>query len=302
MLDLIFLNIDFLIDLILAFITMSLGLNLTRDDFGRIFTNPRPLGIGLLSQMVLLPLCTLGLMLLSDFPPAIKVGFIIISLCPGGVTSNLVSYLLKGNVALSISLTVINGILCMFTIPLLANMALDFFFHHRTPIQLPVLHSIMQIALVTILPATVGVMIRSKLPRIADKLRPVLKYLLPALLLFVFLIKIFAPVDKGGTGLTIDEILTLSVWVLMLNFCGMLVGFLAGSLLNINLQNKVTIMVEVGLHNTFLAIFVASNILNNTEMQKPALVSAMFTFFSTLIFAWLIRFIAVKYFTRKAEA
>jgi BASS family bile acid:Na+ symporter len=299
MLDFLFQHIDFLIDLILAFITMSLGLNLSKEDFTHIFTNPRALTIGLVAQMILLPLCALSLMLLSDFSPAIKVGFIIISLCPGGVTSNLVSYLLRGNVALSISLTVVNGILCMFTVPLLANLALIFFFNHTSTIELPVSGTILHIALVTVLPAAVGMLLRSKLPLIADRLRPILKYLLPALLLTIFFIKIFAPIEKGGIELKQFEIISIGTYALILNFSGMFVGFLLSSLFRIDIHNKVTIMVEVGLHNTALALLVAGNILKSPEMQKPAMVYLMFTFFSTLLFAWIIKSIATRYFEKK---
>jgi len=299
MLDFLFQNIDSMIDLVLAFITMSLGLNLSKEDFQQIFTNPRTLAIGLIAQMVLLPLSALLLMLMTDFSPGIKVGFIIISLCPGGVTSNLVSYLLKGNVALSISLTVVNGILSMFTLPILVNLALDYFFHQTTPFSLPVFDTIQHIALVTVLPAAVGIVFRSKLPLIADTLRPILKYLLPALLFTIFFIKIFAPIEKGGIELNQSEIMILGIWALLLNFSGMILGLLLSSIFGINLQNKVTIMVEVGLHNTALALLVAGNILKNLEMQKPAMVYAMFTFFSTWFFAWLIKTISIKYFEKK---
>ncbi len=299
MLDFLFQHIDFLIDLILAFITMSLGLNLSKADFSHIFSNPKALSIGLIAQMVLMPLCTLVMMMMSDLSPAIQVGFIIISLCPGGVTSNLVSYLLRGNVALSISLTVVNGILCMFTLPVLVNMALNYFFHQTTDLDLPVLNTILHIALVTVLPAAIGIFFRNKLPQIADTLRPLLKYLLPVLLLTIFFIKIFAPIEKGGIELGPSEIIELGIYALILNFCGMLLGFMISSLFKINLQNKVTIIVEVGLHNTALALLVAGNILKNAEMQKPAMVYAMFTFFSTLLFGWLIKVIATRYFEKK---
>ena len=193
MLDILFSNIDLLIDLVLAFITMSLGLNLTKDDFKQLFIMPKSLTVGLFAQMVLLPLAAFILMKFTDFSPAIKVGFIIISVCPGGVTSNLVSYLLKGNVALSISLTVMNGILCMFTIPIFVNMGIGYYFHHTEAIELPVWHTIQHIALVTVFPATIGVLIRNKFSDLANKLQPILKYLLPALLLIIFMVKIFVP-------------------------------------------------------------------------------------------------------------
>ena len=294
MLDLLFQNIDFLIDVVLAFITMSLGLSLSNKDFVNIISFPGSLTIGLIAQMVLLPLSALLLMMMSDLAPAIKVGFIIISLCPGGVTSNLVSFLLKGNVALSISLTVVNGILCMFTLPFLVNLALDFFINKSTVIELPVLQTIEHIALVTIVPALIGVLINSKLPAIAEKIRPILKYLLPALLLLIFGIKFLAPVDKGGIHISSSELWQQGLWVLLLNFSGMFLGYILGSIYTISLQNKVTIMVEVGLQNTALALLVSGNILKNSDMQKPAMVYAMITFFSTLVFAWMIKTASIK--------
>ena len=299
MLNLVFENIDFLIDLVLAFITMSLGLNLRRKDFQKLFYNPKSLTIGLLAQMLFLPLIAFVMMSFSDFSPETKVGFIIISLCPGGVTSNLVSFLLKGNIALSISLTVINGLLCMFTIPLLTNWSLTYFIGNEADISLPVLSTIQHIALVTVLPATIGVFIRGRLPELAVRIIPILKYLLPALLLVIFTVKIFAPADKGGVLLSRQEIIDQGYWVLLLNFSSMILGYVLGMLFKIDFKNKITIIVEVGLQNTALALLIAGNILKNTEMQKPAMVYAIFTFISTFIFGWLIKSIALKFIEKK---
>jgi bile acid:Na+ symporter, BASS family len=293
--DLIFNNIDFLIDMVLAFITMSLGLNLTRSDFNKLFLNPKSLTVGLIAQMILLPLLAFVLMIFSDFSPATKVGFIIISVCPGGVTSNLVSFLLKGNIALSISLTVINGLLCMITIPILTNLALYYFFHKSSEINLPVISTISHIALVTLLPAIIGVFIRGRMPDLAQKIIPILKYLLPSLLLIVFMVKIFAPEEKGGVMLTQFELINQGYWVLGLNFLSMLLGYFASSLFNVEFKNKMTIIVEVGLQNTALALLISGNILKNIEMQKPAMVYAIFTFLSTLLFGWIIKKVAIVF-------
>lgn len=295
MLDFLFRHTNFLIDLVLAFITMSLGLGLSKDDFKNLFTAPKALTIGLIAQMLLLPIAAFVLMWFSHFSPAIKVGFMILSFCPGGVTSNLVSFILKGNVALSISLTVLNALLCMFTIPILVNVSLNYFMGSAQSISLPIGKTIAHIALVTVLPAIIGVFIKHKFQAIADKIQPVLKYLLPTLLFLIFAIKFFAPSDKGGITPTSAEILTLGIWGLILNFSSMALGYFSGSVFKINLQNRVTFMIEIGLHNTALALLIAGNILHNTEMQKPALVYAIFTFFSTLFFAWLIRLIALKF-------
>jgi BASS family bile acid:Na+ symporter len=298
--DLIFNNIDLLIDLVLAFITMSLGLNLTRSDFNKLFINPKSLTIGLVAQMLLLPLLAFILMGFSNFSPATKVGFVIISLCPGGVTSNLVSFLLKGNVALSISLTVINGLLCMITIPILTNLSLYYFFHKSTEINLPVFSTISHIALVTLIPAMIGLFIRGRMPDLAKKIIPFLRYLLPLLLLTVFLVKIFAPEEKGGIMLTRTELYEQGYWVLILNFFSMLLGYFTATLFKVEFRNKITIIIEVGLQNTALALLVSGNILKNAEMQKPAMVYAILTFLSTLFFAWLIKKTVIVFKSKKA--
>src|SRR5690606_22174214 len=151
-------HIDILINLVLALITFSLGLTLTKRDFHNIMLNPKALTVGLLSQIIILPLVVWGLLFFYPFSPEIKVGFIIIAICPGGVTSNLVSFLLKGNVALSISLTVINSIITLLTIPFLTNLALNYYMGETSAFGLPYFHTMISIFLVTLLPATIGVM------------------------------------------------------------------------------------------------------------------------------------------------
>ncbi len=288
-------NIDIIIEIILAFITMSLGLGLTKLDFKNLFLYPKSLTIGLIAQMLFLPLIAFFLMYFTEFSPAVKVGFIIIAVCPGGVTSNLVSYLLKGNVALSISLTVINGLLCMFTIPFIVNLALNYYINETQNIELPVYETIIKIALITLIPAIIGVLIRNYKPIIANKIQPILKYLLPVLLLIVFLIKIFAPVEKGGIKPTIQQIYEMGIWSLVLNFTSMLVGYIISYLSKCELKDRMTIIIEVGLQNTVLALFIAGNILNNVDMQKPGIVYAMFTFLSTFLFGYFFKKISIKW-------
>ena len=187
----------------------------------------------------------------------------------------------------------------MFTIPFLTNETLSFFVNQSQLIELPILSTIGHIALITAIPAAIGVTVRSKLPNIADTLRPILKYLLPSLLLLIFTIKIFAPPDNGGVALSSDELFEQMIWVLILNFAGMFVGFVVSWMSGLDMPIRVTIMVEAGLHNTAMALYIGGNILNNTDMQKPAIVHAMVTFFSTFLFAWLLKTLTEKYFAKK---
>jgi BASS family bile acid:Na+ symporter len=153
----------------------------------------------------------------------------------------------------------------------------------------------LHIGLITVIPAAVGMYIRSKLPKIADRLRPILKYLLPSLLFLIFIVKIFASEEQGGIELKQHEIWDLGIQALLLNFGGMFLGYLLGFGIKINFTDRITIMVEVGLQNTALALYISSNILHNTNMQKPAIVYAMITFASTMLFAWAVKTIILKF-------
>ncbi len=280
------LNVDQAMNAVLAMIMAGLGLSLTRNDFRNLLINPKALAVGLFAQMVLLPLLAVALIYYTDLDPRIKVGMIVISLCPGGITSNLVSFLVKGNVALAISLTVTNAFLTLFTIPLLTNLALNHFMGQNTTIELPFLKTMYEIFVVTILPAGAGVMIRSRFPTIAGKLEKPLNYVLPVLLLLVFLIKVFGPQEQGGTGITNKEIFELTRYAIALNLSSMVLGYLVGTIFRLVYRNKITISIEVGLHNTALALLISGTLLHDAVMQKPAVVYAIYSFVTTLLIAY----------------
>jgi bile acid:Na+ symporter, BASS family len=292
-------EVNTLLNLVLALIMGGLGLSLTRDDFRHLYDRPKAIAVGLGAQMILLPLISFAVVQFGDLSPELKVGIMILSVCPGGITSNLISYYLKGNVALAISLTVTNAVLTLFTIPVLVNIFLMHFMHNGQEFQLPFLEVMYEIMMVTVLPASIGLLIRDKLPVLAKKIEKPLNYTSTALLVAVFVIKIFTGEQSGGTGLTTAHITTLFPYVVLLNFLSMLAGFLAGSAFALPFTSKITISVEVGLHNTALALLIAGNILANHEMEIPALVYAMFSFVITFLMAWLLRRIERSLFSRQ---
>lgn len=292
-------NIDFLINTLLAIITMSLGLSLARKDFSNLFLNPKAITIGLVAQIVFLPLIAYYLVVGSELPPEVKVGFIIISVCPGGVTSNLVSFISRGNVALSISLTVLNGVITLFSIPILVNIAIDLFIGNSEMIELPFGSTLFSIFMVTILPAIVGMAIKTWRPAVAKLLQKPLRIVLPLLLLLIFVIKLFANEDQGGIALTKGEIIDQAPYALLLNVLGMFFGYVLGWLFSISFKNRITIIIEVGLQNTALALLIAGTMLKNHNMEKPAMVYAMLTFVSTLAVAYITRILFKWYLNRQ---
>lgn len=282
-----FISINSLLNVVLGLIMFGLGLSLTPADFKHLFNQPRALAIGLFSQMALLPIIAFFVATWAPVNTELKIGIMILSVCPGGITSNLVSYFVKGNVALAISLTVCNAFLSLFTIPILINFFLEYFAESGQTISLPFWRTMFEIFIITIVPATVGVAVSFRNHSFAVKAEKYLNYILPSLLLVVFLFKFLAGSDKGGTGMTFNEIWQLAPWVVLLNVASMVLGFAVAMLFRLNFKNRITISVEVGLHNTALALLIASEKLVNHNMEKPALVYAMFSFIITFAIAWL---------------
>jgi bile acid:Na+ symporter, BASS family len=281
--------IDMLLSLTLAFIMLGVGLSLTTESFRKLFLFPRPLIIGLLSQLIILPLIAFTISYFSGMSLPLKVGLIILASCPGGTTSGLLTYYFKGNVALSITFTSINSIVTLFTIPFIVNLSLLFYYGKTTLIHLSYIETIIQIFIITIIPACIGVLIRTYKPVFALKAQRPVKVLLTIALAFVFIILFFAGNNKGGTGITMDEVVSILPYALLLNVLCMSWGFLLGQLTRLGTSNSYTIGIEASVHNTTLAFLVAGTLLHNPEMEKPALIYAMFSFWTAVLYS-----IAVK--------
>jgi BASS family bile acid:Na+ symporter len=241
--------------------------------------------------MIALPLIAFLILLFADIPPEYKVGMMILAVCPGGTTSGFVTYLFKGNVALSISLTAVNSVLTVFTIPFVVNFALGYFMQQDANLHLPILNSFLQIFLVTLLPATLGVLVNKYKPNIAKMLEKNLKYILMVLLALVYSIKFFAGEQHGGTGITAAEAWTIFPYALIFNIVCFVLSIVFGKLSKLTIRDAFTIAIEVTLHNTTLALLIAGTLLQNEEMVKPALVYSMFSFWSAILFGLVTRMV-----------
>jgi len=281
----------------LAIITLGMGLSLTDRDFRNIFVQPKAVITGICCQMILLPLIAFLIAHLIDLDPVFKVGLVLIAACPGGATSNLITYILKGNVALSISMTAINSLITLVTIPLVVTLALNLYIHQDAEIHLPVGETVIKVFLITLVPAYLGTRIRKRMPEFADRLEQPLRIILPLLLALIYLGVIF--LDQGTELTTIRDSVSIFPHALILNITAMLAGLLVAIALGLKKINQFTITIEVGLQNSALAIFVATNLLNSQSMALVPVVYGSFTFFSTLLFAWVVKKITLK---RKASA
>lgn len=278
--------LDILISGVLAFIMFGIGLSLKLSDFRKIFWYPKDLIVGLSLQMVLLPIFAFLLAGISPLSSELKVGIIILAICPGGTTSNFISYLIGANTALSISLTSFNSIISIISIPTIANFALHHYLGNNSVFSLPFTETLLQIVLIVIAPALMGIFVRNLFEQTAAKARYPVKIIATVLLLGVFIIKFFGQEDAGGAGLVWADLISIAPWVFTLNIGGLLIGYYTARLLNINRLNAMTTGLEVGLQNTALALLVAGTLIGNQIMTQPALVYALFSFWTSLSFAY----------------
>lgn len=269
--------------LALFIIMLGMGLGLTLDDFKRILVEPKAVILGLIAQLIMLPL--VGFLLASLFPlsPELAVGVMILAACPGGPTSNLITYLAKGNVALSITLTAISSLITVFTIPLVVNIATTTFVGDAATLQLPFLSTVLQIAVITLFPVSLGMILHNKTPGFAAKVEKWVKWLS---LFFLGLIIV---------GLLIKERANVAGFFLQaggvtfaLIIITMVLGYAIATLTKLDHPSATAITVEVGIQNGTLAIAIASapTFLNNPTMAIPSAIYALLMFAISGIFAW----------------
>lgn len=274
----------YLLPLSLIIIMMGMGLSLERKDFTNIIKYPKPILTGVISQL-LLPIVAFILILFTNLSPIEKVGFLLISACAGGSATNVITHMLKGNLALSVSLTAVNSLVVLVTLPLIVHFGLNYFIGLERNIHLNVYSTIVNILLTIILPIFIGMMIRSYFFRFALKMQKPLRFILPLILFIVFATIIYF--DDNGSDDGIYNNLYLIPWALALNFVSMFVVYIVAKYLRLGGKNNFTISIEVGLKNSIVGIYVAESLLNSTEMAMVAVVYGSITFFSTLFFGYL---------------
>jgi len=264
---------------------MGMGLSLEKRDFSNIIRFPRPALTGIISQVFILPLVVFLLFGFTNLSPFVKVGFVLITACAGGSATNVITHLLKGNLALSISLTAINSLIVLITLPLIVNLALILFIGDERTVQLNVYSTIINIFLTIIIPTFVGMVIRNYFFRFAIKAQKPLRIILPLILFAVFFVMIFLKDNDSHDG--IKDYLYLVPWALLLNFVSMLIVYIFSRSMSLGGRDNFTISIEVGLKNSIVGIYVAETLLNNYEMAMVSVVYGSITFFSTLLFGYL---------------
>lgn len=279
--------IDFLISFVLGLIMFTIGSSLKPGQFWAIAKRPTAVALGLILQMLFLPLMTFALVNMAKLPTDFKIGLMILSFCPGGTTANLVSFLVKADVPLSIYLTSLNSFLILVTVPFFTFLTLNYYTGSGDVIHLPVGSTLTKVVFIILLPVMLGMWVRKRLPDLVERSQQILKYSSILLLASIFAIKFFAPQAQGGSGIVWTEVQELLPVALAMHLLAMVLSYYLAKGMLSNHNACVTIGVEVGLQNTTLTLLITSTILGNEEMAKPALVYAIFSFFTTFTFAYL---------------
>ena len=256
-----------LLPLILFFIMFSLGLGLRGRDFSRVLKFPVAFGVGLLNQVVLLPLVALGLAHAFGLVPIFSVGLMILALCPGGVTSNLLAKLAGGNAPLSISLTAITSLLSIITVPLLVAFSVNHFMGEDAP-PVDVTQIGLTMFLITAVPVAIGMALTAKSPALVEKIAPGVSRV--AVVLFVVII--VAALAKNWEVFS-SNLGTLGPVAVLLNVVMLGLGLASAKALRLGDREATTISIESGVQNGTLAIAVGS-IVAGVEGLPPETVPA----------------------------
>lgn len=268
-------------------IMLGIGLNLKVYDFGRVFRKPKAILAGLTLQMLLLPALGFLLAWLWPLPPAYRVGIVLIAACPGGTASNLVTHLLKGRVALSISMTAFNSFLILFTIPLAISLSMNAFMAKEAEVALSFWNTFSKIFSTIIIPTALGMAVRHFFTSFSNTIKPSLRYILPSLLILIF---ILAVLDSFGKSATFDmDKIWLTSALVLLNLLTICLGYLIASWLKIDHEGSYTIAVEMGLQNSALALFIATKLVNSSDLTVAPVIYSSFSFLTTLGLVWLIK-------------
>ena len=275
---------DVILPLALAFIMFVLGLGLTGSDFLRVVKQPRDFFVGAFSQIILLPIIAFILVKIWPIAPELAIGVMIIAAAPGGVTSNLLTSLAKGDVALSISLTAIISLLCVITIPFIVLTSVGLLSDSSITQDISLFSMSRDMFLIVTVPVILGMLIRRFASGVALKFEPIAKKISIVLFVLVLLGAIVAERENVLSYFAQAGLITF-----VLNVVMMIVAYCVAKLLASGMKQKKCITIECGLQNGTLAIFVATSIFGGGMYVIPAATYSLIMFATSLIFVYLVR-------------
>ena len=278
---------DLLIQVVLPaalfIIMLGMGLSLKLGDFKLVASKPKAVALGLLAQMLMLPAMAYLIVLALDLQGALAMGLLILALCPGGTTSNLYTYLAKGDIALSVTLTSVVSLLAPFIVPFMIVVFMGLVMGEGQQIELPVLKTIIQLVIITIIPIALGMTINHYKPEFSAKAENPVK-----IFSVLFLLLIVIGIVAKNINHMADYFSQAGVAALVLNISCMIMGYAIAKFAKLNEAQSKAISIEVGFQNGTLAIVIALTLLQNTEMAIAATCYSLIMFVTGAIFAWIL--------------
>jgi BASS family bile acid:Na+ symporter len=270
----------------LAIIMFGLGLDLTVADFRRVARAPKAVTVALACQVALLPLVCFGLVVLFDLPALLGIGMLLLAASPGGTTANLFSHLFRGDVALNITLTAINTVIAVVTLPLITGMAIAWY-DRQDDVSMPLAEIVKVFALI-LLPVGLGMVVKARWPGFAERMeRPV--RIGSAVILAVLVLGILLD-QRENVG---DYLADVGLVTALFCAISLVVGYVVPTAFGVSGPQAIASSMEVGVHNATLAIFVAVEVLDSVQVSVPAAVYSLVMFlFAALWGAWVSRRVA----------
>lgn len=265
----------------LAIIMFGLGLTLTVADFRRVARTPTAVVIALVLQILVLPLIAFGLITLFDLDPLLAVGMMLLAASPGGTTANLFSHLFGGDIALNISLTAINSILAAFTIPIITNLAIA---HFDADGELGLQFAkVIQVIAIVLIPVVIGMLVRRRWAEFAQRAdRPVRVFSI-AVLVFVSFGALVSERDNFA-----DYARQVGVVTALFCLASLSLGYAGARLLRLEQRQAIACSMEIGIHNTTVALTIALSVLDSTEVAIPSAVYSVLMYILATGFGFLI--------------
>jgi BASS family bile acid:Na+ symporter len=267
----------------LALIMFGLGLSLTVADFARVGRQPKAVVIALVLQLLVLPAICFGLVIAFDLPPLLAVGLLLLAASPGGTTANLFSHLFRGDVALNITLTAVNSVIAVVTLPVITNLAIDYFEPADAGSLGLQFGKTLQVFAIVLIPVVIGMVVRQRATAFADRMDKPVRIASAVVLALVIIGTIVAERDNI-TGYISD----VGLPALLFCLASLTLGFLVPRLFGVVRRQAIASAFEIGVHNGTLAIAIAISVLDSVELAVPAAVYSVIMFPAAAVFGWLI--------------
>ena len=266
----------------LALVMFGLGLSLTAADFQRLLKHPKAVMLALGLQVIGLPLACYAIITAFGLPPVFAIGLMLLAASPGGISANLFSHLFGGNVAMNISLTAVNTLLSIVTLPLIANWAIAHFAQSGQVVPMQT-SKLLEVIAIVLIPVLLGMAVARKAPGFSNRMEKPVKIFSAVVLAVVTVLAIAK--EWSSLSTTFGQI---GPAVLLFNLVSLFAGYYLSRAAGLDKPLSTAICYEIGIHNSTLAIFVALSVLGSYQLALPAAVYSVVMYITAPLFGWLV--------------